>query len=87
MGITTNCGHPGSGTLPSAWNDGEGQLDMKKGKRQASHLGGAMDPEFDSLTAALRQMHDSIANEPVPSDFLDLLDQIDAKMSATKKFS
>ena len=87
MGITTNHGHPGSGTFPSAWNDGGGQLDMKKGKQQASHLGGAMDPEFDSLTAALRQMHDSIANEPVPNDFLDLLDQIDAKMSATKKFS
>ncbi|XVO20997.1 MAG: hypothetical protein HEQ18_10750 [Sphingorhabdus sp.] len=46
-----------------------------------------MDPEFDSLTAALRQMHDSIANEPVPDDFLDLLDQIDAKISASKKFS
>ncbi|WP_411291888.1 NepR family anti-sigma factor [Sphingorhabdus sp.] len=32
-------------------------------------------------------MHDSIANEPVPDDFLDLLDQIDAKFSAHKKFS
>ncbi|MBJ7253284.1 MAG: hypothetical protein JHD25_00740 [Sphingomonadaceae bacterium] len=46
-----------------------------------------MNPEFDSLTAALRQMHDSIANEPVPEDFLDLLDQIDAKISTSKKFS
>jgi hypothetical protein len=84
MGITTEYGQSGSGTLPSAWNDGGGQLGSDKGKRQA---GEATDPEFDSLTAALRQMHDSIANEPVPDEFLDLLDQIDAKISASKKFS
>lgn len=83
----TDYGHPGSGTFPSTWKDGEGQLGDKKMKRRAVNLGGAMDPEFDSLTAALRQMHDSIANEPVPDDFLDLLDQIDAKFSASKKFS
>lgn len=87
MGITTDYGHPGSGTIPSAWNDGEGQLGTHKNKKHASDVGEAMDPEFDSLTAALRQMHDSIANEPVPDDFLDLLDQIDAKMSASKKLS
>lgn len=84
MGITTEYGQPGSGTLPGAWNDGGGQLAINKRKRKA---GEEMDPEFDSLTAALRQMHDSIANEPVPEDFLDLLDQIDAKISASKKFS
>jgi hypothetical protein len=82
MGITTEYGQPGRGILPSAWNDGGGQLGSNTGKRRA---GEAMDPEFDSLTAALRQMHDSIANEPVPDDFLDLLDQIDAKISASKK--
>lgn len=87
MGITTDYGHPGLGTVPSTWNDGEGQLGTDKNKKHTSDLGEAMDPEFDSLTAALRQMHDSIANEPVPDDFLDLLDQIDAKMSASKKFS
>ena len=84
MGITTEYGQPRFDTLPGAWNDGGGQLGSNKGKRQA---GEAMDPEFDSLTAALRQMHDSIANEPVPDDFLDLLDQIDAKISASKKIS
>jgi hypothetical protein len=84
MGITTEYGQPGSGTLRGAWNDGGGQLAINKRKRKA---GEEMDPEFDSLTAALRQMHDSIANEPVPDDFLDLLDQIDAKISASKKFS
>jgi hypothetical protein len=84
MGITTEYGHPGSDILQGVWNDGGGQLVNNKGKR---HAGEAMDPEFDSLTAALRQMHDSIANEPVPDDFLDLLDQIDAKISASKKMS
>ncbi len=88
MGITTNYGHPGSGSFPSAWNEGEDHLGNKRRNKQADDsLSGAMDPEFDSLTAALRQMHDSIANEPVPDDFLDLLDQIDAKFSAHKKFS
>ena len=84
MGITTEYGQSGSGTLPGVWNDGGGQLGNNKGKQYA---GEAMDPEFDSLTAALRQMHDSIANEPVPEDFLDLLDQIDAQISASKKLS
>ena len=59
-------------------------MGSNKGKQQEEE---AMDPEFDSLTAALRQMHDSIANEPVPDDFLNLLDQIDAKISSAKKIS
>lgn len=42
-------------------------------------------PTFDALTAALRQMHDSIVDEPVPDDFLDILERIDAKVSAKKK--
>jgi hypothetical protein len=42
-------------------------------------------PEFDALTNALRQMHDSVASEPIPDDFLDLLDKIEAKWSASKK--
>jgi hypothetical protein len=87
MGVTTEHGHRGSGAFPGAWSDGEGQLGSYKGKKRSAALGEATDPEFDSLTAALRQMHDSIANEPVPDDFLDLLDQIDAKISASKKFS
>ena len=87
MGITTDHSDPGSGIFPSAWTNGEGQLGSSKNGRKAGKKGDAMDPQFDSLTAALRQMHDSIANEPVPDDFLDLLDKIDAKMSASKKFS
>lgn len=32
---------------------------------------------FDPIAAALRQLHDTIASEEIPDDFLDLLDQLD----------
>lgn len=55
-----------------------------RGKRQ---LKNNVDPAFDSITAALRQMHDNFASEPIPDDFMLLLDQIDARISASKKAS
>ena len=61
-------------------------MSSDKGKRPLNAIGDDMDSEFDPLTAALRQMHDSVANEPIPDDFLSLLDMIAAKMSASKKF-
>lgn len=80
--------HPLSGKSTGVWRNGEDfSVGDMKGKRRPNSIAANMDPNFDSLTAALRQMHDSIANEPIPDDFLDLLDQIDAKMSASKKFS
>lgn len=80
--------HPLSGRSTSVWRNGEDfSVGETKGKRGPQSSATNMDPNFDSLTAALRQMHDSIASEPIPDDFLDLLDQIDAKMSASKKFS
>ena len=60
-------------------------MSSNKGKQPLNAIGDGMDSEFDPLTAALRQMHDSVANEPIPADFLNLLDMIDAKMSASKK--
>lgn len=44
----------------------------------------AVDPEFDPIAAALRQMHDGIAQEPVPDDFLRLLDQLDERLTEKK---
>ncbi len=80
--------NPLSGKSTSVWRNGEDfSVGDMKGKRRPNSIAANMDPNFDSLTAALRQMHDSIASEPIPDDFLDLLDQIDAKMSASKKFS
>lgn len=56
-----------------------------KGKRPAKGGGSKVDPAFDPISAALRQMHDEFASEPIPDDFMRLLDQIDARMSGIKK--
>jgi Anti-sigma factor NepR len=45
----------------------------------------AVDPDFDPISAALRQMHDGVASEPVPDEFLLLLDQLEAKMADKDK--
>lgn len=45
----------------------------------------AVDPDFDPISAALRQMHDGVANEPVPDDFLKLLDQLEERMIEKEK--
>lgn len=87
MGTTLDYGCSGPETFLTTCNDGEDQLGHNKRKRRADGAVGDLDPEFDSLTAALRQMHDSIADEPVPDDFLDLLDKIEAKFSASQKLS
>ena len=58
-----------------------------RGKRQLKAFENNVDPAFDPITAALRQMHDNFASEPIPDDFMLLLDQIDARISASKKAS
>ena len=86
MGIPSGHGHPKAVRFSDAVSTWEGQLvNSNKGKQPLNAIGDDMDSEFDPLTAALRQMHDSVANEPIPADFLNLLDMIDAKMSASKK--
>ena len=35
----------------------------------------------DPIAAALKQMHDDVANEELPDDFLRLLDEIDNKIA------
>lgn len=57
----------------------------KGGKRQTKTFENKVDPAFDPITAALRQMHDNFASEPIPADFMDLLDRIDERFAATKK--
>ena len=39
---------------------------------------------FDPVEAALKQLHDAVSTEQVPSDFLRILDDIDAKIAAAK---
>lgn len=39
------------------------------------------DLAFDPIEAALRQLHDNVASEDIPDDFLRLLDQLDDRSS------
>jgi len=40
---------------------------------------------FDPVSAALQQLHQAVASEAVPDDFLRLLEEIDAKIAAAAK--
>ena len=42
------------------------------------------EPAFDPVSAALRQLHQAVASEAVPEDFLRLLDDIDQRIAAAK---
>ncbi|WP_373476080.1 NepR family anti-sigma factor [Sphingorhabdus sp.] len=42
------------------------------------------DSAGDPIAAALRQMHDAVASEELPDDFLKLLDEIDMKIASKK---
>ncbi len=39
---------------------------------------------FDPVSAALLQLHQAVASEEVPEEFLRILDDIDAKIAAAK---
>ncbi len=57
----------------------------KKRESKPMRFVNAVDPDFDPISAALRQMHDGVASEPVPDEFLLLLDQLDARMAEKDK--
>jgi hypothetical protein len=42
---------------------------------------------FDPVSAALQQLHQAVASEELPEDFLRLLGEIDAKIAAAKSAS
>ncbi len=52
-----------------------------KDRSKSPRLVNAVDPEFDPIAAALRQMHEGVAKEPVPDEFLKLLDQLDERLA------
>ena len=39
---------------------------------------------FDPVSAALQQLHQAVASEQMPEDFLRILEEIDAKIAAVK---
>lgn len=65
--------HPYSAEFPLA-NSG-------KNKSKSPRFVNAAEPEFDPIAAALRQMHEGVAKEPVPDEFLRLLDQLDERLA------
>lgn len=40
------------------------------------------DTAFDPVSAALQQLHQAVASEPLPDDFMKILDEIDARIAA-----
>ena len=40
------------------------------------------DPGSDPIAAALKQLHDAVAGEDLPDDFLRMLDEIDTKIAS-----
>ncbi len=57
------------------------QQAMAKANRPGNH---DEDISNDPIAAALKQMHDAVASEALPDDFLRLLDEIDSKIAAKK---
>jgi Anti-sigma factor NepR len=57
------------------------QQAMAKANKPVNH---DQDPGNDPIAAALKQMHDAVASEELPDDFLRLLDEIDTKIAANK---
>lgn len=54
---------------------------MVKANKPGNH---DADSGADPIAAALKQMHDAVANEELPADFLKLLDEIDMKIADKK---
>jgi hypothetical protein len=46
--------------------------------REMNHI----ETAFDPVAAALKQMHEAVASEALPDDFLRILEEIDAKIAA-----
>jgi len=42
------------------------------------------DPAFDPVSAALQQLHQTVASEGIPDDFLRILADIDARIAGDK---
>ncbi len=57
------------------------QQAMAKANKPGNH---DEDINNDPIAAALKQMHDAVASEALPDDFLRLLDEIDSKIAAKK---
>jgi hypothetical protein len=57
---------------------------MPKDKHMKGSRMRSAEAAFDPVSAALQQLHQSVASEAVPDDFLRILEDIDAKIAAAK---
>lgn len=56
-------------------------IKSRNDKMKPARFVNAAEPEFDPISAALKQMHEGVAKEPVPDEFLKLLDQLDERLA------
>ncbi len=65
--------------------DGDRALAEQQAMAKANKPG-VMDADIgsDPIAAALKEMHDAVANEELPDDFLRLLEEIDTKIAENK---
>jgi Anti-sigma factor NepR len=59
-------------------------MGMSKTNRSKGKAMKSVNIDYDPVSAALKQMHAAVASEPVPDDFMRILDEIDAKIAAAK---
>jgi hypothetical protein len=78
ISVTNQQTSPTTDSLNSKQMLGEQHAMAKAKKPRLSEL----DIGNDAIAAALKQMHDAVASEELPDDFLRLLDEIDTKIAA-----
>ena len=72
--------------LPANWErfGMAGKKRDETGENAPNKRSGHVALAFDPIAAALRQMHDEVASEDIPDDFLKLLDEIDDRVKQRK---
>jgi len=63
------------------------EKDQEAKEKQSSVTEFSDDPLKDKIGSSLRQMYDDVVNEPVPSDFLNLLAKADKSSSGANNES
>ncbi len=59
-------------------NGTAGRIKQGKGGRATAPLVAQTGGDADPIRAGLKKLYDSVVEEPIPDDFLSLLDRIDA---------
>lgn len=60
------------------------EKNQKSGDKRASVTEFSDDPLKDKIGSSLRRMYDDVVNEPIPNDFLSLLEKADKTSSKSE---